>query len=242
MADRSATTQDAGSLEIVVAVSPSQASLEGDIRLIKPALLYGDRVILYSPAATLIGSVAALGAAEGEERIQAMLAIMKVMGRPIDEEMEGMLRGVQAFGQMSRAARRKLGGAHAKELQEMARQLEVIWEPMREKAEEVVADAGGNDLVRPIELGLLRMDPLLEEGDEDLEAVLARFTQKLGETLGDAHSYPLFDDATGNLVRAGLADGLFVARPTWEASVSGVAAPLICPGVSGRDRGRDPGH
>jgi hypothetical protein len=56
------------SLEVVVAAMPAEADLAADPMLVKPALLYADRVRILSPVATLLGGVAALGQAEGTER------------------------------------------------------------------------------------------------------------------------------------------------------------------------------
>src|SRR4051794_25876549 len=52
-------------ITIAVATGPSGGlSLENEIRLVKPALLYADRVTLISPAATLLQAATDVGASE----------------------------------------------------------------------------------------------------------------------------------------------------------------------------------
>jgi hypothetical protein len=41
-------------LEVVVAAMPASADMSPDLALVKPALLYGDRVRIISPVATLL--------------------------------------------------------------------------------------------------------------------------------------------------------------------------------------------
>jgi hypothetical protein len=91
----------------------------------------------------------------------------------------------------------------------MTEQLEQAWREVRKQVEVILEKGSANELVRPIEQGLLRVELLMEEGDTEVESMVERFTDKLGEVLNDQRSYPLFDDESGSLVDAGIAEGLF---------------------------------
>lgn len=77
---QSDTSQD--QLEVVIGTSPSGSNLFPEIRLVKPALLYGDRVRLFSPMATLLAGIAVLSHVQGVERAEVMQAIAEAMGEP----------------------------------------------------------------------------------------------------------------------------------------------------------------
>ena len=194
----------------MVAVGPASAlTLEPDIKLIKPALLYGDKVKLYSPLANMLASVAALGGAEGEDRIKAILKLMEAVGETVPPEAAAAMRGLQAIQKLPRAQRRKLlRGRTGKEAQEFAHKLEDAWRPLQEKVDEMLIEAGADELEKPLTLGLLDVEPLFDESG-NLDTVIETFATRLGEVLADGHSYPLFDDTSGGLARAGIAEGLF---------------------------------
>jgi len=76
-------------VRIAIATAPQGLSLDQEIRLLKPALLYADHVTLYSPAAALLGSARAAGEMGAEAMIPLLRAVPPAGGaRP--------LRGVAA--------------------------------------------------------------------------------------------------------------------------------------------------
>ena len=196
-------------LEVVIATTPAGVSLAGEAHLLKPAVLYGDSVRLFSPLATLLSSFAALAEAEGLERAQAMQAIAEAMGVPQAAQIAAIVPGMAAIQQMPRRERRQLlGGKKSNEFRDLLQQLDATWEELRYKVEEILDQAGAQELIPAIEAGLLQIEALLDQ-DADVDQMIATFVSKLGEVLSDGRSYPLFDDATGDLVRAGVSEGLF---------------------------------
>lgn len=67
------------------------------------------------------------------------------------------------------------------------------------------ADAGANELTPAIDAGVVQIDPLVAA---DAKEMLEVYMQKLGALIKRGKAYPVFDDATGELVRAGVAEGL----------------------------------
>lgn len=203
---------DESELEIVIGTSPSSGlSLRGEIHLLKPALLYADRVRLYSPLATLLSGVAAMGYAEGADRINILASLAKALGMEGADQVEAALQALDAFNCMPRAVRRgALGKQQAKELANVTSKLEATWGEMRAKVDEILGDAGAEEMVPALENGLLTIEPLFESEEPDSDEILRVFMDKLGSLLASGTAYPLFDDQTGSLVTAGVAEGVFV--------------------------------
>jgi hypothetical protein len=82
-----------------------------------------------------------------------------------------------------------------------------------EAGAKLVEQAGGDELAEAIAAGLVEIDPLFDPAvdsqTEVAEDLLRAYTRKLAALLSDTGVYPLFDDATGDFVRAHVAEGLF---------------------------------
>lgn len=196
-------------LEVVIAAAPSSLSLSGEARLLRPAVLYGDGVRLFSPLATLLSGFAAMAEAEGVEKAQVMQVLAEAMGVPQASQIATIIPGLEMILSLPRRERREFfGGKRSNEFRDMLKSLDEMWDELREKVEEILDEAGAEELVPAIEAGLLDIEPLLDETG-DMDHMMEEFVSKLGQVLRDGKSYPLFDDATGSLVRAGIAEGLF---------------------------------
>jgi hypothetical protein len=66
-------------VHIALGTSPSGGfSLESEIRLLKPALLYGDSVTLISPKATMLSMAAGIGELTELDRLEFLRQVMPV--------------------------------------------------------------------------------------------------------------------------------------------------------------------
>lgn len=117
-------------LRLVVATSPTDYEdgrfLAHDLKLIRSALLYADTVELLSPAAVMIGHVAALGSTDSDTWMTIMeslddadLTHLGVEGDPV--AWKETLAGLRATSNLPRAQRRRLLGRHHAELQRQIR-------------------------------------------------------------------------------------------------------------------------
>ena len=67
-------------VHIALGASPSGgSSLESEMRLLKPALLYGDRVTLISPKATFLSMAAGIGELGGRDRLEFLRQVLPVV-------------------------------------------------------------------------------------------------------------------------------------------------------------------
>jgi len=179
-------------------------SLDEDIRLLKPALLYGDRVTLYSPMATMLAMTAGLGELSERDRISFLRQVIPIVAA----EDSGSLDGLDSYEQLRRRRNRTPQEIMAAE--RFRRELERHWDELRSVIERTLEQAGADQLVAAIDAGLLTIDPILGGDDFDLEEFLRAFVDKLAELLTASLSYPLFDDSAGGLVQAHVAEGLIV--------------------------------
>lgn len=70
---------------------------------------------------------------------------------------------------------------------------------------------------------------MLDEEHPDIERIIEVFVLKLGDILAEGRAYPLFDDRTGSLVAAGVAEGLFLpdSESLFRGRQIGAAAQLM---------------
>jgi hypothetical protein len=203
-----------GELHVAVGVMPNgvDISLDGDLRLVKSALLYGDRVTLYSPGAS----------------------ILSLMQHSIDrgpdtsdpewlEHMEGTGPKAAAMVQTLRRLedlRKKPHPTLDERIQLVAYELfqqeleETFRSQLAPEQEAMLGGAGFAELSLAVDAGLLSIAPIVNEDDKHRGDVLwdramQSLLERLGAVLTRRSTYPLFDSFIGALVRAGIEDGRF---------------------------------
>lgn len=171
----------------------------------------GDQVTLYSPAALLTASFAQIAYAGHQQRVGFLQEFAPALGHGPDlvAELEHLAGLMTEYEQLPRAQRRKLAGPLAK----VRRGLDEAWQTIQQNFEEQVGSTPeGEQLADALDAGVLVIDPLLDPAEalagED-DGLLHAFTAALGGLLTDRHTYPLFDEAASDLVRAGVAEGMF---------------------------------
>ena len=208
-------------MDIVVGVAPTpKLSLETELRLIKPALLYGDRVTLYSPATSLIAMTAAIGELSEDERVDFIAQVVPAVSPDRSEETLLVLNTYRELRRTRRRSREQI-----LLVERVRRQLDVAWDMIRERMEQMITASGADELVPAMERGLLEIDVLLK-GEEDFSPsqILQEFLDRLAKSLTSDVAYPLFDDEAGSLVEAHIAEGLIVPTQSADARGRQVAA------------------
>jgi hypothetical protein len=208
------TLAAAAGFRIAVATCPNPDSglrLSHELDLLKPGLIYGDQVTLYSPAALLTASFAQVAYADHHQRLGFLREFAPALGHGPDlvVELEGLAALMAQYEGLPRAQRRKLAGPLGK----VRRELNAAWQEIQQNFEDQIGSTPeGEQLADALDAGVLVIDPLLDPAEavagEDDQLLLA-FTAALGGLLTDRQAYPLFDDATNDLVRAGVAEGMF---------------------------------
>lgn len=201
---------DPANVRIAVVTGPGpEVSLGNEIRLCRAALLYGDAVTLYSPNALMLASVERLGNATGDERIELLRAFYPIVepdAGPAVLEALDQLMGLRTRRRRTREELQLVG-----RLEQM---LKREWHGIEETAAQLLEQAGAHELIPAMRAGLLELHPLVEaDSDMSTDSLVRGLVARTGEVLADGATYPLLDDALGDLVRAALREGLFEVLP-----------------------------
>ena len=213
-------------LRVVIATAPRGTALETEIQLLKPALIYGDLIKLYSPTTTMYQGMAALAEADPETRVQILADLIPSI------DPQGAPELLTTLGQFQLLRRKKYRSPQ--EINAMVRlekAIDAAWREISERVEMQLSAAGVEELAPAMEAGLLEIEELVSTGDVDqfLEEMLQTFVAKLADVLARGEAYPLFDEQTGLLVSAGVSEGLFVPSIAAEdrAKQLGLAAGFM---------------
>jgi hypothetical protein len=226
------SSSSAPTMTIAIAALPATGvSLASEVALLKPALLYGDRVILYSPAASMLAGFASL--AHGSDLHYLELITQLATDPPKGESWGGVTPGLsgqlQQFQQLLRARGSTPGVQRLRH--QVREQLRPVMDQMQALVEEQLEQAGAGELVPALEAGLLDVNTVgIETGSA--EAMVDAFVARITELLCDAGAFPLFDQSVTGLVRAMINEGrltpntLALSHSTEAATASGLLAHL----------------
>jgi len=224
-------------LTIAVATGPSGGlSLENEIRLVKPALLYADRVTLISPVATLLRAAEDVGASES-----LTMALFRQLGPTLDPKV------ADAFAHFDELRRKRWPSpSERKQISEFRKIVVGGSDELLEQARAMMVQAGADELAPAMDAGLVVIDPVVQEPDpattlmpaiakaagfdSEYDSLLANsFMERIQELLADPFAYPLFDAQVGDIVRAHVSEGLFEvgAMPRRHGRQVSAAAQLM---------------
>lgn len=219
--------------------------LRGLATLIKPAVLYGDRVRIHSPAAALLHGVTQF--ADLTDPADQLAAIVQVAQQApsalgVDFDLSAA-SGLEAFLRMTPRERRtiaRLSNATA-EVQEMERMiggLREIWErDMPRAIDQILETTGGGDLIDAVRAGAVEVSPLGALGATDhvvnsvvaasetgraqeLDPVLDGFLEAIVDTISAPGRFPLLDADAAALVQSMEREALVAFDPSTAARSS----------------------
>jgi len=187
-------------LGIVIAVNPSGTlDVLKEIAVVKAALLYADRVAICSPVMEMLACATAVAQAGADEQLDLLAELIPA----IEPALLGPLQILKQVQKLKRKEARKL-------LSQLSAQLQPIWDEVNGVVDNLLEQAGAEELEKPLHEGLLTLD-FLELRDTTTDAVVEGFTSRIQEYLSNARAYPLFDDDMGGFVEAGIREGRFTA-------------------------------
>lgn len=196
---RPPTGADAG-LVLRVAVAPGAHNLSRECEIAKTALLYGDSVELVSPTAAMLFAVRSLRDMTASERLTVSEPIFALLGSGGTNPVVAQLRTVLEA--------RHLSGRALVQQKALRRGFDERWEEISAVGDQLWTEAGGAELDVASDAGLLRFG-LVEEAVSDYDRLVDQFVDGLRVSVQGTHEYPLFDDASGSLVSAALAEGVW---------------------------------
>lgn len=207
-------------------------SLENDLRLIKAAVLYADHAKLVSIASAALLEIAAIGEVPKEKRWQLLTQLQSYANDP---ETDNQLSILTSLYEEARRKRYSKKGRIL--LQNFEAALTESWGEAAEFAKNAVRDAGGDGVLRAVESGLLEVhtfDDTLRRAthEEEHRGFVIEYVRVVSESVSDVQTYPLFDEDTSEVIRAGIEAGVIpvsdaaVARAKESALASDLLARL----------------
>jgi hypothetical protein len=207
-------------LRVAIAVAPSTSMrLTREVELVKSALLYAEEVVLCSGATTLLSGVSALTQLNREQKVKFLVELLPRL-QPESAPKVEMLRQL--------LDRRRHGGEQWLSKLRAEAIFNEYWRGTESAAMGLLEEAGAAELDEPLRSGTLKLE-LLHSSKEGMDGWMDVYLQRLNDYMCDPRSYPLFDDETGKLVRAGEREGFFTLtdRLVERATQTGISSGLI---------------
>jgi hypothetical protein len=206
-------------LRLVVATSPADFEnghfLAHDLQMVRSALLYADTVELLSPAAVMVGSVAALESADGDAWLSVFdsmddssLASLGVDGDPA--QWKATLAEYRQISALPRAERRRALGAHNAELQRLKKEMERYIRGADGPADmlrEILETAGAPELVEAVESGALTLSWDFMSLDADTDTQIEQYAERLRLLLASPNEHLLLDERMAGIAREMIEEG-----------------------------------
>gem|GEM_PF-3298374 len=202
------------SLEISVGVMPNDPeglSITPELDLIKPALLYGDNAILYSPHIMILHHLDTQGSLSEEDFYSAIGRYSEANGRSAEEqEMEEVLANVERLqSKHPRTPEEEailLAFSHFKKDVKQGYQ-----EQIRPKIDKYLASTGYKQIRKAIKEGLLTVTPLTDENalfsPEREDVLIQSYFDHIEQIIQKPAVYPLLDTFSIDVVKALVKDG-----------------------------------
>lgn len=200
-------------LNLVVATAPSATAegrfLEHDLELVRASLLYADTVELLSPAAVLVGGVAAFQAAgpEGWLDVLAELddATLRHMNVDDPNTFREALGNFREYSSLPRAGRRKQMGSQFAEAERMSDEFRrVLEEPggPRDQIAMILDQAQAPELGEALEAGVLTLSTDSMTVGADTNTQIREYTATLASLLAKPGTHLLLDERMSGIAES----------------------------------------
>jgi len=188
-----------------------KVSLENETKLVKAALLYSDKVTLYSMATSMLALLLGLKTLTTRQKLDFLGTLAPQLVK--ESEREALQQNLPLIFQMM-DNRDKLTTEQLLFLINFESQIETLWQPAMAKFEQFAEDAGVSEIDAALKTGILNVHMLGLKRDETLkyarmddiisgkkqDSMLLEYVNEITKIVIDGDAYPLFDDMTGNLI------------------------------------------
>ncbi len=219
MARKKQTNAWALPLHIAIGAAPTPIpDLESEIRLLKPALLYGDKVTLVSPKAALVGGLLDIASLDTESIMKLIVEVAPIVA---SDDADKLAAGVADY-RRERKRRGKTRDEILKVIRAEQQMRQMFQSEMLPALSDIARTSGANELAPAIIAGLLDVSPLVTPGghssirklfggdtDDFADDVVSSYVEQVTKLVSKRGTYPLFDDQTGSLLAMGVREGVF---------------------------------
>jgi len=216
-----------GQFHITIGASPvAELTLENDMRMVKAALLYADKVKLCSFMSSMMLMMMAFRELKPKQQIEFLESVVPVLV-PDQSQADNLLNALRTYKQFGK--RKNLTKQELLFRAKFQPKIRELWVNLGNVVTQMLENAGADSLIYAIQSNLLELHVLGASGNTESESMVKEFVEVLSQTISDSATYPLFDDQTGNIVRLGVKEGKLNVS---EAGIargkhSGLAANLL---------------
>lgn len=206
--------------------------LERDVRLIRPALLYADKITLTSITAKMIVDRDHIEYTPIAERLDlAIRASIEAKDWPLKRfTIKEVIETRDALAAFQGRTRSLLSFDEKALLSRIQEQMFLIIQELNRYWDEFVVSnfadvknsSGYSELDLAIQAGILIINPL-NDGESGMETA-EHYLDILGETLGNPHVYPLIDEQLSDVIEKGFNSGRFKSYGLLQGRASQAAA------------------
>ena len=216
---------DSQDLHISVSVQPTDdLGLEKEISMVKAALLYGDKVKLYSPKLPSIQAISRFHDFSPELRLKFLERIIPYLSQGNAQKLSASLEDYKSILGKERPDHHEL-----QRRREFEQKLEQEWGDIAEQANAFVRESQLDQIDSAVKAGVLELHDFKNPSEDstaldlmienvassttkgrDLKtdpekAWIAEYVKNLSQSVSDDATYPLLDNAVGNLIAPDMA-------------------------------------
>jgi len=226
-------------LKIVVGATPGSSNrrldLSKELRMLKSAVLYGDKVSIYSQAYYLVLSLKTIGEIGDRVSTYDKFTWTAEVFAPLFERRgvstEELIQVRERYRELSKV---KYAPTNViKKRLQIEKSLDHLWSSYLSNIKEVIAGSGYEELERLVELDRVDVPTSGFRGPSDAksasEEVIDAYINELVRSVNDVHTLPLLDDLSGRLIAAMIKEGKLTPNPSaaHRSSHAGLFAELF---------------
>ena len=207
-------------LHITVGAAPDSGfDLTHELRLLKAAMLYADKVKLCSLSSSALMLLLSVKNLNDDD----LLGLIKQTAQLTGQNTHDVAAFVEQYRSLLRKSRRT--SEELITLQRMKKMVEKQGRDLRDVAMQTVRKAHGEGIIDALNTGLVE----LQFFDISHEGVVEQYFAAIADSVRSGETYPLLDQMTGNLVDAAIREGKLVPLGTSasRAKQVGLSTDLI---------------
>lgn len=187
----------------VSSAPPTDFSLEHDLRMVKAALLYADKVKLCSPISSFLVGLLSLKKFNIKEQLDLHASLISMLVKD-KQQVADVLATVETYKVLFSKKRPSIEDLFA--IAKFRPKLDKLWSNLLNAVNTKLNETEVRALIVAIEEGVLDVHLFgLTHTSEDER--VDDFIATLMNTMSDGSTYPLFDDILGNIIHEGLKEG-----------------------------------
>jgi hypothetical protein len=195
-------------LHITIGSSPAtELNLQDDMAMVKAALLYGDQVKLCSPTSSMMLMLAACQNLKPDQVLEILEPVVPVLVQDPGQasNLIAFFHQYKRFGKQ----KRHLSKQELLLRVQLQSQLAKTAKELQATIERMLIAAGFESLIEAIQTGMLELHVFGADGNTDTQKMVTEFVEILSQAVSNDATYPLFDNQTGGLIKAGIKEGKF---------------------------------